>query len=499
MRDVPSILKELSASDLWNLCNMLKLRRGGGKKNLIQTLVSSQYEPSEVVRMANEIQLANRLIPHLTKKELREHLRAINLTISGSKKDLTLRLISNRVFDAPALLGELSPDKLAKLYFSILGRVPTAPKNQAIETILQASGLISAGPPSEETARSPGRQDEFQYDIALSFAGEDREIAKKIHEKLSAMEIKVFYDEVYQAELWGKNLPDEFQQRYGPKTRFVLPLISRHYAVKDWTDFEFTIAREEARHRSQEFILPVRLDNTPLVGLKSGIAYLDLGRIGVDGVVATVLEKLDREEHVRARAPQSPPSKDCGRAFARLVFFFRRHEARIERFAISWVNPETRHQVEINAEIQYEGKGELGSVLVKLVVDNRLTTGPSSHSLSFRDLNVLVDGRSVPVKFAQFPWRGHKGVPLFKSVPQRLFETDMPVFFKKEWVEDENPPFLYWELHAPDREPSRGFVLVKRDGEDIILVPTSVPTIGAFHQNGRSRSFLTDPDLSFGP
>jgi len=498
-REVSSILKELSVSDLWSLCNMLKLRRSGGKKKLIQTLVSSQYELSEVLRMANEIRLADQLAVQLTKKELREHLRTCRLTVSGSKKELALRLIANRVFDGPALLGELSPDRLSTLHFSIFGRVPTTSKNHVIEEILRASGLISAEPPSEETARSRDMRDDFQYDIALSFAGEDREIAKEIYEKLSATGIEVFFDEVYQAELWGKNLPDEFQQRYGPKTRFVLPLISRHYAVKDWTDFEFTIAREEARRRSQEFILPVRLDNTPLVGLKSGIAYLDLRKTGVDGVVTIVLEKLDRKGQARAEASQSPRFEDRGKGFARLVFFFRRHGAKIERFAISWVNPETLHQVEINAEIQYEGKGELGSVLVKLVVDNRLTTEPSSHSLSFRDLNVLVDGRSMPVKFAQFPWRGHKGVPLFKSVPQRLFGTDMPIFFKKEWVEDENPPFFYWELHAPDREPSRGFVRVKRDGEDLILVPTSVPAIGAFQQNGRSRSFLTDPDLSFGP
>lgn len=352
--------------------------------------------------------------------------------------------------------------------------------------------------PIAEDAKAAGGET-ATYDVAVSYASEDLAVAQNLAKEMEAAGIRAFFDRFSQAELWGKDLAEWFKEVYGARTEYVLVLISEHYAVKNWTDFEFTIAREEARLRKEEFILPVRLDDTPYVGLKSSIAYLDLKRIGVDGVVAAVLEKLNREGRVQGRAPQSPPSKDRNEAFARLVFFFRRHEARIERFAISWVNPETLHQVEVNAEIQYMGKGELESVLVKLVVDNRLTTGPSSHSLSFRDLNVLVDGRSVPVKFAQFPWKGHEGVPLFKSVPQRLFGTDMPIFFKKEWVEDENPPFLYWELHAPDREPSRGFVLVKRDGEDIILVSTSVPAIGAFQQNGRSRSFLTDPDLSFGP
>lgn len=133
------------------------------------------------------------------------------------------------------------------------------------------------------------------------------------------------------------------------------------------------------------------------------------------------------------------------------------------------------------------------------MVDDRLTTGFRRPPFSFRNLQVLVDRRSVPVKFAQFPWRGHKGVPLFKSVPQRSFETDISIFFKKEWVEDKNPPFLYWELHAPDRETSAGYVPVRRDGEDIVLVPTSVPAIEAVQQNGRCCSFFTQRDLSFGP
>jgi hypothetical protein len=92
---------------------------------------------------------------------------------------------------------------------------------------------------------------DYKHDIAISFAGEDREIAKNLAEKLqnklvNDRAVKVFYDEFYKSELWGKEQTEYFQKAYGPDSRFVVLLLSRHYPVKKWTGFEFSIMREEA-------------------------------------------------------------------------------------------------------------------------------------------------------------------------------------------------------------------------------------------------------------
>ncbi|KYK34079.1 MAG: hypothetical protein AYK18_14610 [Theionarchaea archaeon DG-70] len=134
----------------------------------------------------------------------------------------------------------------------------------------------------------------FDFDIAISFAGEDRKIAKELAKKLRIKNTKVFYDEFYKDELWGKDLTKYFQDAYGPKTRFVIPLLSKYYPVTDWTDFEFSIMREEAEKRKTEFILPVRLDDTKIEGIKDDIAYLDYQKEGIDGVVDCLLEKLSK-------------------------------------------------------------------------------------------------------------------------------------------------------------------------------------------------------------
>jgi hypothetical protein len=132
----------------------------------------------------------------------------------------------------------------------------------------------------------------FEYDVAISCAGEDRAIAGQIANILRKEGLSVFYDQFYKSELWGKRLSAWFKEKYGKSSRFVLVLISRHYPVKDWTDFEFSIAKAEENKRKVEFILPVRLDGTKFVGLPADKAYLDLKKEGLDGIVDCLVKKV---------------------------------------------------------------------------------------------------------------------------------------------------------------------------------------------------------------
>jgi hypothetical protein len=90
---------------------------------------------------------------------------------------------------------------------------------------------------------------EFEYDIVFSFAGEDRAIVKRIADALVSKGIKVFYDGYHKSDMWGKSLIEYFQGVYGPKVRYAIILISRNYPVKDWTDFELSVAKKEAKKK----------------------------------------------------------------------------------------------------------------------------------------------------------------------------------------------------------------------------------------------------------
>jgi TIR domain len=137
------------------------------------------------------------------------------------------------------------------------------------------------------------QEQSYEYDIALSFAGENRDIVDEIAKILRINGVSVFYDNFEKHKLWGKRLSQYFQETYGESTHFVVPFISKEYSVKDWTDFEFTIARNEANNRKTEFILPVRIDDTKIVGLSHDVAYLDYNIEGIEGIVENILLKLN--------------------------------------------------------------------------------------------------------------------------------------------------------------------------------------------------------------
>ncbi|HUV03161.1 MAG TPA: TIR domain-containing protein [Desulfobacteria bacterium] len=132
----------------------------------------------------------------------------------------------------------------------------------------------------------------FEHEVAISYAGEDREIAEQIAQSLRKKGVSVFYDKFYKVDLWGKSLSGWFRKKYGKSSRFVLVLISRHYPVKDWANFEFSIARAEEKKRKNDFILPVRLDNTKIPGLPSDKAYLDFKKEGLNGVIKSLIQKV---------------------------------------------------------------------------------------------------------------------------------------------------------------------------------------------------------------
>ena len=131
-----------------------------------------------------------------------------------------------------------------------------------------------------------------EYDVAVSFAGEDRQYAEDLAKRLKRGGYKVFYDEFEQAQLWGKNLYDHFSSIYKDKARYCVMFLSRDYARKVWTNHERQNAQARALQESQEYILPVRIDDTEIPGMLKTIGYLDLHSTSIDGVYDALVKKL---------------------------------------------------------------------------------------------------------------------------------------------------------------------------------------------------------------
>ncbi|BAZ22277.1 hypothetical protein NIES4073_31590 [Kalymmatonema gypsitolerans NIES-4073] len=133
----------------------------------------------------------------------------------------------------------------------------------------------------------------YPYDIALSFAGEDRKYAQELAQVLKARDIDVFYDEYEEATLWGKNLYTHLSEVYQKQARFCVMFLSQYYAQKLWTNHEREAAQARAFQENKEYILPIRLDNTEIPGILPTIGYLKWSN--ADSIANTIVKKLEQK------------------------------------------------------------------------------------------------------------------------------------------------------------------------------------------------------------
>lgn len=132
---------------------------------------------------------------------------------------------------------------------------------------------------------------EYEYDLAVSFAGEQRDYVKGVVRGLGD-DLTVFYDEDEKAKLLGENLIDLLTDLYQNKAKYVAMFVSAAYAEKMWTNVERQSAMARAAQQRTAYILPIRMDDTNLPGLLPTVGFLDARVEGLDGVINVFREKL---------------------------------------------------------------------------------------------------------------------------------------------------------------------------------------------------------------
>lgn len=130
------------------------------------------------------------------------------------------------------------------------------------------------------------------YDVVISFAGEDREVAESIASNLVTKGINVFYDEYEQANLWGKDLYVHLTKIYRDKSKFCLMILSENYAKKQWTNHERKAAQARAFQENREYILPLRLDDSEIEGILGTTGYINFRQVSLERVIDLISEKV---------------------------------------------------------------------------------------------------------------------------------------------------------------------------------------------------------------
>ncbi|SES25837.1 toll/interleukin-1 receptor domain-containing protein [Lentzea albida] len=133
---------------------------------------------------------------------------------------------------------------------------------------------------------------EYQFDVAPSFAEKDRERVLPIVRRLEDLGVKVYYDDDQVVARWGADLVEHIADTLTHKVRYVLMFASRHYVEQGLVRHERRTAQARALVQQNEFLLPIRLDDTEVPGLLPSIGYLDLRKHDDEVVAQSVVQKL---------------------------------------------------------------------------------------------------------------------------------------------------------------------------------------------------------------
>jgi hypothetical protein len=133
-----------------------------------------------------------------------------------------------------------------------------------------------------------------RFDVALSYAGEDRDYVEAVAGACKVLGLNVFHDRLMSDEVWGKDLHQHLGAIYEEHAFFVVAFISQNYAAKYWTRQELEAALQADQMRGSEYILPARFDDTPIAALGASRADIDLRVITPEKLASLIALKVEK-------------------------------------------------------------------------------------------------------------------------------------------------------------------------------------------------------------
>lgn len=195
----------------------------------------------------------------------------VRLTLAGYKE--TERLRARRTETRPTPVGPQPPKTLP-------------------ETSLKQSGV--------------SQKNDRQYQVALSYAGEQREYVEEVAQQLKDRGISVFFDGFEKSTLWGTSAAEAFHKVFAEQSVYVVMFISRDHSEKEWPRHERRATFSRMIKERREYVLPVRFDDTKIDGLPDDVIYQNANEITPDQLAAMIHKKLGEPS---VTDPQPPEPK----------------------------------------------------------------------------------------------------------------------------------------------------------------------------------------------
>ena len=170
-----------------------------------------------------------------------------------------------------------------------------------------------------------------KYQVALSFAGEERDYVEEVARQLHTRSISVFYDNFETVELWGRSGVEAFHDAFARESVYVVMFISAAYVSKAWPKHERRSAFSRMIHEQREYVLPVRFDNSDVPGLAADTIYLSARDYTPNQLAEMISNKLGVRAHAGKASHVPPPRMTSPRMtspIGEVVFDYSGHDGR---------------------------------------------------------------------------------------------------------------------------------------------------------------------------
>lgn len=132
----------------------------------------------------------------------------------------------------------------------------------------------------------------FDYDVALSFSGADRDYVEQVASLIRYFGYSVFYDAWEQHKLWGEDLYAYFGDVYAKKARYCLIFVSSSYIDRAWPQHERRFAQSRQLFSKKHYLLPVVLEQVEVPGIPRTLGTLDARGRPPSFVAVAIAKKL---------------------------------------------------------------------------------------------------------------------------------------------------------------------------------------------------------------
>ena len=135
----------------------------------------------------------------------------------------------------------------------------------------------------------------YEYDVAISFAREDRGYVLELVNQLTAKGINVFYSEWKTSRLWGENLYTYLEKIYRDRAMFCVTVLSHAYKEKIWTSHELKIIQER-QMKGDVYWLPLFIEEVEIPGLLDTVGYVSAKDLSIEEIVELICKKVEDEK-----------------------------------------------------------------------------------------------------------------------------------------------------------------------------------------------------------